>query len=715
MKLLMLAGGCWVSVLLVCSSMADQPDSLSAGLLPVGDGALEEFRARATRFGNVVTLPAYETSVAEVRSSLERTLAEANAGLDRIGQGRTGEVTFAGTLGALDETLWRANATAGRLALVKETSPDAGVREAATEALKAYQEWAVALEYREDVYGAVRAYAATRPVLAGEEEKLLAEVLRDYRRAGLALPRADRDEVERWRKELARLGTDYESHVTKAQQALRFSRAELAGVPESFLERPGIKTGADEYTIQVNVTWQYLTVLENAELEGVRQRVLVEHHRLAKEANLPLLGQILGLRHAIARRLGYASWADYQIEVKMARDAATAMGFLRELQAGLEGKFRSEVEEFRRLKVAATGDAGARVELWDWRYFANQLKKSKYSVDAEQLRVFFPYQRVLEGMFSIYQRIFGVRFARVEPPHRWVAEVQLYAVSDAATGEPLGLFYLDMFPREGKYHHFAVFPVIEGKRLRDGSYQRPVVALVCNFPPPSPGQPSLLSHQDVETLFHEFGHAMHNMLTRAAFARFAGSNVPRDFVEAPSQMLEHWVWDKRVLDSFAADYREPTRKIPPEILAQLKAAKFATYGCHYRRQLSFGLMDLALHTRVTEADSGVALELANRTLSEVFLAQPEGAALVAYFGHLVGYDAGYYGYAWADAIAADLATVFEQAPDGYFDVGVGQRLRAEIYAVGDSRDATVSIEKFLGRGRSLEPFLRKIGAGAPGG
>jgi len=273
----------------------------------------------------------------------------------------------------------------------------------------------------------------------------------------------------------------------------------------------------------------------------------------------------------------------------------------------------------------------------------------------------------------------------------------------------MGFFYLDMFPREGKFNHFAVFPIIEGKRLADGTYQRPVCSLVCNFPPPSADKPSLLTHQDVETMFHEFGHAMHGILTRAKFARFAGSSVPGDFVEAPSQMLEAWIWDKGVLDSFAADYRDPSKKIPPAILGQLKAAKYAIYGNHYRRQLSFGLMDLTLHTQITAANLEAAIPLSNQTLSETFLPVPEGSALIAYLGHFVGYDAGYYGYAWADAIAADMATVFEKAPKGYLDVNAGRRLRDEIYAVGNSRDANESIEKFLGRKRAIEPFLKKIG------
>jgi Zn-dependent oligopeptidase len=216
----------------------------------------------------------------------------------------------------------------------------------------------------------------------------------------------------------------------------------------------------------------------------------------------------------------------------------------------------------------------------------------------------------------------------------------------------------------------------------------------------------------VETLFHEFGHAMHSIMTRAKYARFAGTSVPRDFVEAPSQMLENWVWDKKVLDSFAADYRDPSKKIPAEILAKLKEAKLATEGTRYRRQIAFGLMDLRLHTQIHDSNAKEALPLSNEVLSSVFLPMAPDTAFVAYFGHLMHYDAGYYGYAWADAIAADMATVFERSPNGYFDQAAGHRLRTEIYEPGDSRDVNVSIEKFLGRTRSIEPFLKKIGIGS---
>jgi thimet oligopeptidase len=676
---------------------------------------LPAFQARAARFHSVVTVPTFETTTNGIDASVKAAIAGANLGLGRIGRLQPSEVTFSNTVRALDDVNYIIAKVENRMSVIKETSTNAALRDAATDAVKVLDQWSVGLDYREDVYRAIKAYADTHPDLKDEDAKLLSDMMRDYRRAGLDLPKDKRDDVEAKRKKLSGLATDFESNVTKAERRLIFTKAELEGVPEDFLAQKGVENAFGAYTVMANITYHYITVMENAKREQTRLRMETARDSLAKEKNIPLLEQILVLRDDIAHELGYHSWADYVIEIKMAKTAARATDFLERLKTGLQPKFDAEIAEFRALKVKDTGDPNTPFLLWDWRYYANQLKKEKYTVDEDALKVYFPYQRCLEGMFTIYQRIFGLKFQRVTPPYKWVDDLQLYSVSDATTGEPMGLFYLDMFPREGKYNHFAEFGIIDGKLLEDGTYQRPVVSLICNFPAPQPDRPSLLPHEDVVTLFHEFGHAMHAILTRAKYVRFSGTSVPGDFVEAPSQMLENWAWDKNVLDSFAADYRDPSKKIPPEILSQLKASKLAIEGAFYRRQLVFGLTDLALHTQIHGDNAGQAQPLADKIAAETFFAEPPDTAWLAYFGHLMGYDAGYYGYAWADAIAADMATVFEKAPDGYFDREAGRRLREEIYAKGNSRDVNISIEKFLGRPESIEPFLKKIGVNAPSG
>jgi len=691
-----------VSLILLASSLV-----VSAAEMKTVD----DFRAAAAKANAVLTIPDWEQKPEAVEAAMKNAIAKANTSLDRIGAQDLGKVTFKSTVVALDDVSYEAGLAANRANLIKEANTNPAMRTAAENAVKAFENWAVGVDYREDVYKAIKAFADTHPKLSGEDEKLLKETLRDYRRAGLALPPDQRKEVEDLRKELTKLGTDFDANIVKSNAPVMFSKADLDGLPESFFASPGIKTGDDVYTVMANVTWQFNTVQENAKNEATRKQLYIVRETLAKDKNVPLLNQMLALRNEIALRLGYKSWDDYQTEVKMAKTGMNAEKYINDLVAGIQPKFDSEIAELQKLKAADTNDPNAKIMIWDWRYYSNQLSKQKYAVDKEALRAYFPFQRVLDGMFNIYQSIFGLKFEKIVAPYKWIDDLQLYLVTDSATGEPLGMFYLDMFPREGKYNHFAQFEIISGKLLPNGKYQRPIVALLCNFPPASGDAPSLMTHQDVETLFHEFGHALHSIVTRAKYGRFAGTHVPRDFVEAPSQMLQNWVWDKKVLDTFAADYRDPSKKIPAEAVKKLNDAKLANAGVLYRRQFAFASLDLALHDPHPEEMPYDSVAITNPILEKVFLPIDPSTTFVSYFGHLNGYDAGYYGYAWADAIAADMATVFEKAKDGYLDKQAGMKLRREIYEPGDSRDVNESIEKFLGRKQSIEPFLKQIGIG----
>jgi len=672
---------------------------------------VNDFGAAAAKANAVLTIPDWEQTPEAVDAAMKDAIAKANKALDQIGAQDPGKVSFKSTVVALDDLTYAATLEANKVTIIKETNTNAAMRTAAENAVKIFQDWAVSIDYREDVYKALKAFAGTHPKLSGEDEKLLFETMRDYRRAGLELSPDKRKEVEQLRKELSKLGTDFDTNIVKAKAPVIFTKAELDGVPESFFASPGVKTGDDTYTVMANVTWQFIAVEENAKSEATRKKLYVIHDSLAKDTNVSVLNQMVLLRNKIALRLGYKSWDDYQTETRMAKTGAGAKSYIGNLVAGIQPKFDAEVSTLQKMKAADTNDSSAKIGVWDWRYYTNQLNKQKYAVDKEALRVYFPFQKALEGMFSIYQSIFGLKFERITAPYKWIDDLQLFLVTDSASGEPLGMFYLDMFPREGKFNHFAEFEIIGGKLLPDGKYQRPTVTLLCNFPPPSADKPSLLSHSDVETLFHEFGHALHTITTRAKYGRFAGTNVPRDFVEAPSQMLQNWVWDKKVLDTFAADYRDPSKKIPAEIIKKMNDAKLATAGVIYRRQFAFASLDLALHDQHPENDPYDCVAMSNPILEKVFLPIDPNTTFVSYFGHLNGYDGGYYGYAWADAIAADMATVFEKAKDGYLDKQAGSRLRHEIYEQGDSRDVTLSIEKFLGRGQSIEPFLKKIGIG----
>ena len=675
--------------------------------------SIAEFQPAAKERNTLIGIPQFEKTPEEVAATVKAGLAAADADLDAIAKQDLTKATFESTVSALEFLNARVGTMVSRLYLMKETQPDATMRDACTEAVKTIEQWGVGAQYREDVYLACKAFAdayeaGQRPELKGEHLKLFKEIMRDYRRAGLHLDKATRDRVESLQKWLSELSNDFNTNITDAQVIVHFTKEELAGVPEDFLKP--LATPAGRYAVNATVTPHFMMVMTNAESEATRRRLKVARFSAAQDRNGPILNELVAVRSEVASLLGYATWADYQTEIKMARTGGEAIAFCEKMIDGLAPKFNEELAAFRAIKAQKTGEGSPTIHLWDWRFYENLQKKERYAVDTEVLRNFFEFEQTLNGMFDIYQDIFGLTFTQIDDEgSAWYEGVTLWMVSDEESGEPLGLFYLDNFPREGKYNHFAQFDVVIGGRLADGSYQRPVAALVCNFTAPTADRPSLLAHSEVETLFHEFGHALHTILTRAERSRFAGTNVPRDFVEAPSQMLENWVWDATVLNTFASDYRDPSKKIDPALIERMKEARNAGTGTFYTRQLAMALGDLRIHAvkwGEPRIDAGTVI---NETYAEAFLAPPAGTNFAAYWGHMTGYDAGYYGYAWADAIAADMATIFEQAPKGFLDRSVGMRLRNEVYAAGGGREIDESIHAFLKRDRSLEPFLKSIG------
>ncbi len=680
--------------------------ALAAGAAP----SLADFQARAERSKLRLELPDYPRTTDEIRDRTTSALQAADAALLELTAQAATRATFASTFGAFEEITGRVSTWANRIGTVSESHPDKAVRDAARDAGQRIDAWGIALEYREDVYRVLQAWADTKPTLDAQQQRLVDFTLRDYRRAGLALPPAERQQVEQLRKSLSELTRQFDVNINEARAPLDFTAEELAGVPATLLNSPGVKQPDGRYRVMANITWHVSAVQDNADNPDVRRRVTVARGQLAREKNIPVLSKMVALRAEVARRLGYATWADYRTETRMSGRAAVALKFEEDLVKGLEPKFAAELETLRQLKAAHTGQADARIEAWDTAYYTNKLRKEKYAVDTEALRVFFAYEPTLRGMFAIYEKVFGLKFTQVEPPYVWAPGVQLWVAADADSGDPVGAFYLDMFPREGKYNHFAHFRQNMGRALPDGGYQLPVSVLLCNFPPPTADKPSLLSHGNATTLFHEFGHVMHNLLGRARYPSLNYAGVPKDFIEAPSQMLENWVWNKAVLDTFAADYRDPAKKIPAETIDAMIRAREATEGMSYRRQLSLGLMDLGLHT-LSPGDAWTAdvVELTNAVGARVSVPPAPDTAFVAYFGHLSGYDGGYYGYLWSKVMAIDMASVFETAPDGYLDEKIGRRLRDEVYAAGHTRDVSESVEKFLGRPRSQKAFLQYVG------
>src|SRR2546423_1426749 len=355
---------------------------------------VDDFRAAAAKTNAVLTIPEWDQTPEAVDSMVKNAIATANKALDQIGTQDPSKGTFKSTVVALDDLTWQAGNTANKAVIIKESNTNEKMRAAAENAVKEFQDWAVGIDYREDVYKALKAFADTKPNLSGEDKKLFDETMRDYRRAGLELPPDKRKEVEDLRKQLAKLGTDFDTNIVNAKAPIGFTKGELDGVPDSFLEAPGVKNKqdtrnpaaavdvlTDSYTVLANVTWQYNTVEDNAKNEVTRKKLYVARDSLAKDTNRTVLNQMIDLRNKIALRLGYKSWDDFQTEVKMAKNGAGAKKYINDLVTGIQPKFAAEVSEMQKMKAAETHDPNHRIGLWDWRYYSNQVKKQKYNVD----------------------------------------------------------------------------------------------------------------------------------------------------------------------------------------------------------------------------------------------------------------------------------------------------------------------------------------------
>jgi Zn-dependent oligopeptidase len=348
-----------------------------------------------------------------------------------------------------------------------------------------------------------------------------------------------------------------------------------------------------------------------------------------------------------------------------------------------------------------TGDGT--LEIWDWWYYTNRLLKSEFAVDDFEVANYFPLEACIDGLFFVTQELLGIRYEPAPDAPRWHEDVQAFDIYDAGASEPFARFYMDLYPRPNKFGHAAAFTLRGGRALPGSAYQHPISAIVANFTKPTPDTPSLLRHTEVVTFFHEFGHILHQTLTRARYLEFSGTSTERDFVEAPSQMLEHWVWDPAVLARFSRHHAtgEP---LPADLLHAMVRAKNLSSGIRERRQLFFARLDYVLHTAGFDGDT-------TRAVAELYpltgFPYPPNTHFQSGFGHLFGYDAGYYGYLWSRVFGDDMFTRFEGA--GLLDRDTGHDYRQKILERGGSVDGDELVRSFLGREPNMDAFLKDIG------
>jgi thimet oligopeptidase len=643
-------------------------------------------------------------SVASVRDATDAAIAAADALVDRAAAS-----VDAPSLSATIQPLELAGAAIvagyGLGAFLGQVHPDAAVRDAGNEAEERINKWRVGVPFRDDVNRAVQAFAATPEAaeLAGEDRRLLEHWQRDLRRAGHALEPPAREELQSLRNRLVELEVAFQRNINEYRDGIEVTRDQLRGLPDSYVDRlsPGHASG----TYRVSLDYPELNpFLEQAVDRDLRRTLFLKHWSRAVDANRPLLAEALDVRQRIARLLGAATWAHHGMELKMAGGPDRVRAFYDELLPPVAAATRREVGALAQ-RLQADGHDGP-ITSWDWRYYDNLLRQTDYGVDQELVSEYFPLEPAIEGMFAITGEVFGLDYRAVLDAQAWHESVRLYEIHDRESGELLAHFYADLFPREGKFGHAAAFALVVGHRAEDGSWMRPVNAIVANFTPPSGDRPALLRHRELETLFHEFGHILHMSLTKTAYARFSGAETEWDFVEAPSQIMQHWTWDASVLGRFARHYRtgEP---IPRELVDRLVAARWLNVGLLTSVQAFYGAIDLALHASPELPDLDEALRSAYEVTAMPY---PEGTFFLAGFGHLMaGYDAGYYGYLWAQVIGDDMFGRFER--EGVLSKVVGADYRREVLEPNGSRSGDELVRGFLGRDASNAEFLRLRGMG----
>ncbi len=576
---------------------------------------------------------------------------------------------------------------------------DENVRAEASHCEERYNKALVDMFTHKNIYEIVKASQAQSP----DDDRLISEFKRNFEKNGMQLNVAEMADYRDLKSQLVTLEAQFTKNLNENSATVEFSENDLEGLPKSFFER--LKKNATGLFIVTTKSTDYIQVMENAKKPDTRRKMQFAYENVAAEANTSILEKAIQLREKIALRLGVKTWADYRIKGNMAKSGDQAQAFLLDLKKRLKPRLKSDLAILLDAKKRMEDPKATELKAWDIRYFESQVKKQDYALDEEELRKYLPKDTVMAGIFDIYSTLLGVKFEEVKDAVVWGPEVKLYSIRDRETRQIVGYFYTDFVPRTGKYGHAAAFPLILGRQMAGGFYAQPISAIVANFTPPANGKPSLMVHREVETVFHEFGHIMHQTLTRVPYGFLSGSAVAQDFVEAPSQMLENWVWEPAILKKISGLYSDSSQKLPDDLITKIVATRDFNKGYYYSRQLTLGLTDLSMHTSKGGVD---VTDLYRRTHKDVIgIPAIEGSHFCASFGHLMGgYDAGYYGYLWSEVFAADMFTAFQN--EGLLSSKIGERYRTTILEQGNMLDAVDLLAEFLGRQPNNQAFLKKL-------
>lgn len=647
-------------------------------------------------------------SATDIKALAPKIIAEKKARFEVVKKVVPSARNFENTVYAVEASDYDISAIIQKIDLLKNVSPDKVIRDTAKRTLEDIEKQMLRIERDPKIWVALKDYEhggwrRERTALDGAGKKLFHDLFLSYKRMGFELAPEKQKRVKATEERLAKLSSEFRHNINAHKDHILATEEETAGLPDRY--KAGLKRDKSNRYIVTLAYPDYHPFMELAHSETKRKELNDKFLQRGGMKNMKVLGEILTLRAEHAKLLGYAHHADYRTELRMAKSGKTAFDFEMGLLKKVARGGTHDIDELRDLKRTLTKSPTAKLFPHDIAYYGHKLQKQLFNFDSEEIREYFPLARVLSGTLKIYATLFNVKFEKLEGFPLWHTDAELYAIK-TPQGKIVSYFALDLHPRDGKFGHAAAFGTISGRARSFSSdeYVAPFATMVANFPKPSTTHPSLLSHGEVETFLHEFGHIMHYTLTTARYASQSGYHTAWDFVEAPSQMLEHWAWDKKPLALLSAHHKTG-QALPPTLLKNLLRSREHMLRYATLRQLILGVFDLTLHTTVRPPEPAKLY----RDLVKKYagIAIPKNTIFPAGFGHLTSYDAGYYSYMWSNVYATDMFTRFEK--EGIMNKKIGADYKKWILEKGGSMEELDLVKGFLGRTPSNKAFLKEIG------
>lgn len=637
---------------------------------------------------------------AQIAQTCKAAIAQAQTRLNALLATR-GKRTFANTVLPLENLTSDLNDTTVAQQFLVIVATDEKVQNASNTCGTDEASFFTDLSASPQLYAQVAAAARSNTVRDVYQRKLTSSWLDTLKRSGAGLSAARRAEFVKLSKELTDLQNTFALNLGNDATTIVITAAQAATLPSDFVA--GLKAAPGGGLILPVNESTVTPFYQNERDDAARKTYYMAYNNRQAAKNIPLLERAIAIRDRLAHLLGYETWAAYQLSNRTAKTPGRVVTFLSGLDKTVLPKARADIAVLTALKATDTQNPAAVLQPWDFTYYDNMLHKTQYAVDQNQIRQYFPVQHTIDAVLDIYHRLLGVDFKPVVPANAWNPDVIAYAVSDSATGRFIGTTYFDLYPRPHKYGHFANFPILPVRRLADGTYRPPFAAVVGNWTRPAPGQPGLLSHDEVVTFFHEFGHNMAALLATAPYETLSNGFV-WDFVEAPSQMLENFVWQPSILKEISSNW-QTGQPLPDDLIASLIKSRYVDYAYSTTRQIMYSQIDMTYHTSGPHVDTTAVWGKLATDLTPM-PAVPDTHPQAS-FGHLMGgYDAGYYGYLWSKVYAQDMFTAFLNG--GLESPAVGMRYRQDILQPARTYDPDVEVQRFLGRPMNPNAFYAEF-------